>query len=85
MRQLVQNVVQFVELVMFEVAREWSFDPKVFEQFPRMPCVLRCNETRFAQYTDRPRGDVFEIADGGGDEKERTHAMIVSPLIFQRR
>ena len=70
---------------MFEVTGEGSFDPKVCEQFPRMPCVLRCNEARFAQDSDRPRGHVFEIADGGGDEKERTHAMIVSPLIFQHR
>ena len=56
---------------MLEIAGEWRFDLKILEQFAGVTRILRRDEFRFPQNTHGARREVFEIADGGGDDKER--------------
>lgn len=42
------------------------------QQPSRAPRILRSDEVDLPEHTQRPERDVFEIADGRGDEEERT-------------
>ncbi|GAB4455973.1 MAG: hypothetical protein Kow0070_05190 [Anaerolineales bacterium] len=45
-----------------------------------MTGVLRRDENRLFEDAHGARRHVFEVANGGGDEVERAHAAIVSPI-----
>jgi len=62
----------------FEITRQRGLDLEMLEQFPRVTGVLCRDKARFTQNADRARGEIFEIADGGGDKMECAHAVIVS-------
>jgi hypothetical protein len=56
------------------VADQRRLDPKVAQEFLGVPGVLRGDEFHFFQYPQSPQGDILQIADGGGDDKEGAHS-----------
>src|SRR6185437_2747527 len=57
----------FIVLVVADGRR---FDLEMVEEFLRLAGVLTGDAVCGAQHPQRPQGDVFKIADGGGDEIE---------------
>ncbi len=83
LRQRVQDGIEFGELVMLEITGEGGMQVKMGEQFAGEAGILGGNEAHFAQDPQGARAQVFQVADGGGDEIEAAHGVIVS-LTFER-
>src|SRR5580765_6466153 len=62
---------RFVE---FEVTEQRTFYLERVQKLAGVACVLRRNDVTFSQDPQGTQGDVFEIANGGGNQVERSGA-----------
>ena len=53
---------------MFVIAHRGLFNPEVIEQVLRLPRVLASDQINLLQHSNRVQGDVFQVADGRGNE-----------------
>src|SRR5207344_298043 len=66
------------QLVVLEVGRGRRVDVEVGEQGPGAARVLAGDQVDLTQHAERARGDVFEVADRGGYDKERAAQALCS-------
>ena len=56
-----------------------GFDAVMVQEFSGVPRVFAGNDVNFAQHSQRAMSDVFQVANGRGNDVERSrHAAILS-------
>ena len=68
--QAAEEAAALIPLVVLMAGRQGRGDPEMLQQARRMPGIFRGDQTHLRQYPQRPRTDVFQIADGRGDHEE---------------
>jgi len=60
--------------VVFVHRQQWPLDAEMREQAPAVPRVLGADRIDRAQHLQRPRREIAEVADRGGDDVQRAWA-----------